>query len=85
MRRTAATTAMAGTTALVRAAAAGKNPVVVVAPCGRGGQDDNGGNDQCWQSRTMPMGMATQHEHPESLQPVSCRGQAWGILTRGLI
>ena len=85
MRRTAGTTAMAGTTALARAAAVGKNPVVAIAPCGRGGQDDNGGDDQRWQSRAMLMGMATQQEHPESLRPISCRGQAWGQLTRGLI
>ena len=84
MRRTAATTATAGTAALARAAVAGKNPVVVV-PYGRGGQDDNGGDDQRWQSRAMSMGMAAQHEHPESLRPISCRRQAWGQLTRGLI
>ncbi len=85
MRRTAANTATAGTTALVRAAAAGKNPVDVVAPCGQGKQDNNGGDDQCWQSRAMSMGMAAQHKHPKSLQPISCLGQAWGQLTRGFI
>ena len=38
MRRTRATAAMAETAAIGRAATAGRNPVVVVAQCGRGGQ-----------------------------------------------
>ena len=89
-RRAAATAAMAGTAALVREAMVGRNPVFIIAGCGRQDADgadnnDDGGDYQHRRPRTMPLCVATQRTHPESLQPISCHGWARGQSTRGLI